>query len=180
MTTIGQVRKAASALPAVTEGTRFGMVAFFVKGAGFASITKDSAWLQLQLHTDDIAEVVDEFDGAEPIVRAGRLVGARVPLDAINGMQSNALVRRAWLWRAPRRLAAAERSAEVAEPGKVGDLPAAIGRPATRALAGAGWTTLADLAQRTEAEVAALHGVGPKAVRILAEALGERGLGFTE
>ncbi|MCZ2262138.1 hypothetical protein IRJ14_06020, partial [Isoptericola sp. QY 916] len=49
------------------------------------------------------------------------------------------------------------------------DLPAAIGRPATRALAGAGVTTLADVAARTDAELLALHGVGPRAVRILRE-----------
>ncbi|WP_246119666.1 hypothetical protein [Aeromicrobium flavum] len=34
------------------------------------------------------------------------------------------------------------------------------------------------MAGRTEAEVAALHGVGPKAVRVLAQALRERGLSF--
>lgn len=52
-----------------------------------------------------------------------------------------------------------------------GDLPAAIGRPATRALAGAGITTLSDVARLTDADLLALHGVGPRAVRILREAL---------
>ncbi|MEU2201560.1 hypothetical protein [Isoptericola sp. NPDC019482] len=36
-------------------------------------------------------------------------------------------------------------------------------------LAGAGVTTLAVVAARTDAELLALHGVGPKAVRILRE-----------
>jgi len=178
MTTVAQVRKAALVLPEVEEGTHFGMVAFSVKGKGFASITKDSAWLQLQLDPDDVAGVVEEIDGAEPLVRMGTTIGVRVPLSGVDGMRTNALVRRAWLARAPKRLAAAERSAEAAEPGRTGDLPAAIGRPATRALAGAGWTTLAELERHTETEVAALHGVGPKAVRILAEALAERGASF--
>lgn len=52
-----------------------------------------------------------------------------------------------------------------------GDLPKAIGRPATRALTSAGITTLAKVAALTDAELLALHGVGPKAVRILREAL---------
>lgn len=40
---------------------------------------------------------------------------------------------------------------------------------AVAALAAAGVTTLADVAARTDAELLALHGVGPKAVRILRE-----------
>ena len=57
------------------------------------------------------------------------------------------------------------------------DLPA-NGAPATRALAGAGITRLEQLTALTEAEVAALHGVGPRAVGRLREALAERELSF--
>ena len=57
-----------------------------------------------------------------------------------------------------------------------GDLPAAIGRPATRALAPAGHTRLERFTDLTEADLLALHGVGPEAVRILREALAARGL----
>jgi hypothetical protein len=57
-------------------------------------------------------------------------------------------------------------------------LPAGIGRPATRALALAGYTSLGQLAGVTEAELLALHGVGPKAIRVLRGALAERGLSF--
>jgi predicted flap endonuclease-1-like 5' DNA nuclease len=53
-----------------------------------------------------------------------------------------------------------------------------IGAPATRALQAAGIHRLADVAAHSEAELAALHGVGPKALRLLREALAERGLGF--
>ncbi|WP_449064796.1 hypothetical protein [Planomonospora algeriensis] len=59
--------------------------------------------------------------------------------------------------------------------GEVGDLPKAIGRPATQALADVGLTTLAQIAELTEAELLAMHGVGPKAVRVLREALGATG-----
>ncbi|MBX8465839.1 DUF1801 domain-containing protein [Deinococcus sp. RIT780] len=59
------------------------------------------------------------------------------------------------------------------------DLPR-VGAPARRALATAGITTLADLAPRTEKEVAGLHGLGPKALGLLREALRERGLTFSD
>jgi hypothetical protein len=54
------------------------------------------------------------------------------------------------------------------------DLPK-IGAPATRALAAIGITRLDDVADRTEAELLALHGFGPRALRILIEALAARG-----
>lgn len=54
-------------------------------------------------------------------------------------------------------------------------LPPGIGRPATRALTLAGYARLADLRGVPERDLLALHGVGPKAVRLLAAALAEYG-----
>lgn len=59
------------------------------------------------------------------------------------------------------------------------DLPN-IGAPATRALTHAGYTTLKQLTKVSEAELAQLHGVGPKAVRILKETLKANGLSFKQ
>ena len=53
-----------------------------------------------------------------------------------------------------------------------------IGGPARDALEVAGVTRLDQLPAWTEKELLALHGVGPKAVRMLREALAERGLAF--
>ncbi|UOR02321.1 DUF1801 domain-containing protein [Leucobacter allii] len=53
---------------------------------------------------------------------------------------------------------------------EVGDELPSIGAPATRALVGIGVTRLSQLAGRTERELLALHGFGPKALRILREA----------
>jgi len=50
------------------------------------------------------------------------------------------------------------------------DLPR-IGAPATRALASIGITRLDQVADRSEAELLELHGFGPKALRILRDAL---------
>lgn len=57
------------------------------------------------------------------------------------------------------------------------DLPK-ISAPATRALANAGITTLTQVAGWSETDLLALHGVGLKAIRILEEALTERGMRF--
>ena len=55
------------------------------------------------------------------------------------------------------------------------DLPRGIGAPATRALIGAGYTSLDQLAGASAKELAALHGFGPKALRIIRETLEEQG-----
>ena len=54
------------------------------------------------------------------------------------------------------------------------DLPK-IGAPATRALTAIGITRLEQVADRRESELLALHGFGPRALRILNEALAARG-----
>lgn len=54
-------------------------------------------------------------------------------------------------------------------------LPAAIGRPALRALEAAEITRLEQLSRFTEAELLALHGVGPKAIGIIKDELRARG-----
>jgi len=61
-----------------------------------------------------------------------------------------------------------------------GELPTTIGRPATRALTDAGITSLALVVQRPRSELLALHGVGPKAIRLLEEAVVEQGLVWGE
>lgn len=62
----------------------------------------------------------------------------------------------------------------------VGDLPDAIGKTAARELSLAGITHLAQVAEHTPAQLLAIHGVGPKAVRILGEALTDAGLGWAD
>lgn len=57
-------------------------------------------------------------------------------------------------------------------------LPPAIGQPARRAFNGAGIENLRDFAGFTEKELLALHGVGPRALRIIRAALDEHGVNF--
>ena len=55
-------------------------------------------------------------------------------------------------------------------------IPTKIGQPATRALAAAGLMNLEMIAQVSESDLLALHGVGPKAIRILRSAMQEAGI----
>ncbi len=58
------------------------------------------------------------------------------------------------------------------------DLPAGLSQPAQRALAGAGITTLDQLARYREKDIMALHGIGPRALDLLRETMAARGLSF--
>ncbi|MEU4620411.1 DNA-binding protein [Actinoplanes sp. NPDC023801] len=64
-------------------------------------------------------------------------------------------------------------------PAQIGDLPP-IGRPANSAMLEAGITTLTQVAARSRRELLAMHGVGPRAIRILEAALTARGLAFAD
>ena len=58
------------------------------------------------------------------------------------------------------------------------ELPHAIGKVARRELALNGFTDLESLTVVSAAELLAIHGVGPKAVRILDAELAAQGLSF--
>lgn len=58
------------------------------------------------------------------------------------------------------------------------EFPTTLGTVAPRELAAHGITRLDQLTDLTERDLLAIHGVGPKAVRILREELRARGLGF--
>lgn len=62
----------------------------------------------------------------------------------------------------------------------VGDLPNEIGKTAARELSRHGVASLRQVAEHTKKELLAIHGVGPKAIRILAGALAAKGLRFRE
>lgn len=58
------------------------------------------------------------------------------------------------------------------------DFPPNIGNPARQALQVAGFSKLKQLTKVSEAELGKLHGMGPKALRILRETLESKGLSF--
>ena len=60
-----------------------------------------------------------------------------------------------------------------------GDIPANIAKPAQRALAAAGIDKLDQLTKISEEELSKLHGMGPKALGILRDALAAKGKSFS-
>jgi len=60
------------------------------------------------------------------------------------------------------------------------EFPHAIGRVAKRALAAKGLTRYDQLSGVSRRELLAIHGIGPKAVRILGEELARRGASFAD
>jgi hypothetical protein len=175
MTTVARVRKGALALPEVEEGAHFGMVAFSVRGKNFISVSKDQQHVRVHVPTEFVDSTVAEHPDAEPVVRMGTTIGVSVPLVGLDVRLLDRLLRQAWETAAP-ELLVAQHSPTTAAARTMG-LPA-VGRPAANALGLAGITTLEKAAEHTEEELLAMHGVGPKAVRILREALAASGLGF--
>lgn len=60
------------------------------------------------------------------------------------------------------------------------EFPLEIGKTARRALALNGLATFGQLTEVSEVELSALHGIGPKALRILRENLAARGQSFCD
>ncbi|MFI0713609.1 DNA-binding protein [Streptomyces inhibens] len=72
-------------------------------------------------------------------------------------------------------------TADDAQAGEPSDgIPPQIGAPARRALERAGYLRLSQLAGASEAELRQLHGMGPKALGILRDALAAQGMSFAE
>jgi len=74
----------------------------------------------------------------------------------------------------------AEAKAQEPAASGAGELPESLDKPVTEALEGAGLTTLAKVAEKTEDEILELKGIGPKAAEALAEALAAEGLSFKQ
>lgn len=171
MTTLAHVRTAVKRLAEVARVDGADTETWAVDGRAFLIVTTDRTAVDLVLPADDAEKVTTDIPGASVLVD-GDVTGVRVPLDAMNGMQANAVIGRAWAHRAPDHLTEVSAAAASAD----GDLPRSIGRPATSALHRAGIATLAELSTWTPTEIAALHGVGPRAARLLDEALEAAGL----
>ena len=55
-----------------------------------------------------------------------------------------------------------------------------LAKPALRALEGAGIRNMESLTKLTEKEFARLHGIGPNAIKMLRQAMEEKGLSFKQ
>lgn len=176
VTTSRQLRKAASGLPEVSEVARGGDREFLVAGTVFARLMPDGR-VDLLCGAQNALRWGDRLSGAENLVQGGAPIGLRIPLGDINGMELNRLVYQSWLSHAPEHLTRAQRLADAGRVAAGPDaLPGNLGRPATSALLTAGIATLSAASSWSARRLLALHGFGPKALRLLEAALKERGL----
>ncbi|MFD3703912.1 hypothetical protein ACFWUP_12240 [Nocardia sp. NPDC058658] len=60
------------------------------------------------------------------------------------------------------------------------EFPRGIGKVATRELTSHGYTTYSHLTEVSAKQLLAIHGIGPKSIRILGEELAARGLAFAD
>lgn len=180
MTTAAQLHKTAFGLPdtaaKTTTSAGAAATAFTVAGRTFAVLATGGV-VELRLDAEPLVEALAQLDGSERLPGGSRGRGLSIALADLDGQALNYWVRRAWMSHAPAQLAASEAAAAAAGPGSVGDLPASIGTPATRALAGAGLTSLQAVAAVDDATLLALHGVGATALRRLRAAIDEQAIG---
>jgi hypothetical protein len=61
-----------------------------------------------------------------------------------------------------------------------GGFPGGLSAPARRAISQAGFTKLDQLSEISEEDFRKMHGIGPKAVNLLLQAMQEKGLSFAQ
>ncbi len=180
MTTKSQLRKAALALPSVSEHLEDAVLVFRVDGEVFARLPPDGT-VELLCGAERAERARAWVAAVDLLTRGDTIVGVSVGLGDVNGMELNRLVYQAWLHRAPEDLAATQRSAAAGvAPAGPDALPSNLGRPATSALLTAGVDSLTEARSWSAKRLLKLHGFGPKALRLLEAALKERGLGLAD
>lgn len=174
MTTRAQLHKTALGLPG-TKQDGSDPLSFSVSGRQFATLN-EAGQLLLPLDEDTVRTSLKHCTITRLPPAGDQSAMVSLPLDELNGMELNNLVFKAWLTQAPAGLADRARAAVRGEaPDGPDALPRSIGSPALRALLLAGITSLGQVAAHSEEQLLALHGVGPRAVRILKEVLLESG-----
>lgn len=171
MTTTRHVRTAAARIDGCAEVRAGASSSFTAAGTEFARLS--AATVTFWLGPAESVRRRPDLPTAVETIHDDGCPGLQVRLDDVNGMQVNALLTAAHAHRAPDLVV----PRPAAAPGR--GLPRNLGRPATRALEAAGLTTLEAVAAHGRAATAALHGVGPRAVERLQDALAAAGLGWS-
>jgi len=166
MTDVDDIRRWALALPETVERPHFHLVGFRVADVGFAAVDERRGIALLNVDPSvDRAEA-----GVGPLTRGSTPIGVEVDLAVADAGRTERLVAEAWRFRAPAAVADAHPYVG-APPG--GALPKAIGIAAAGALRHAGLGSWDAVRSSDVDTLLDLHGVGPKAIRILRELLAD-------
>lgn len=143
--------------------------------------SRDPAWAhnlrahpsaQVQLGREIVEMSSREVTDRAERDRLWRLVVSRFPLYATYAARTKRVIP---LFVLEPRASAAIADGDATAPT---EFPSTIGRVATRALALNGYTRFEQLTRVSRRDLLRIHGIGPKAVRILEEELAARGLSF--
>lgn len=154
-----------------TEKAMFGGLAFLHGGAMFAGVVRDRLMVRtgLEGHAAALAE-----PHARPMDFTGKALRGYVYV-LPDGLATDAALDR---WLTVGRAAVAALAAKPARKPRVTKAPVdqvrrdlGLAAPARRALVGAGLLSLDDLREATDAELAQLHGLGPRAIEAIRTAL---------
>ena len=110
MTSVADIRRAALALPAVSEGTHFGLLSFKVRDKTFVTIQQGATHAIVHVDHATADAVAARSDGRHEVVsrNGGKtFVGLRIDLAAATPDELADLVHLGWRNRAPKRLIAA-------------------------------------------------------------------------
>jgi len=158
------------------NGTRaFGAEALHVGGKIFALLTRDRLVVKLPRQRVDALVATGEGERFDPR-RDGRLMKEWLVVAPTSNQDWLALAHEALTFVAAPHEATDRGPAHPVSPQPPVAFPRGSGAPATRALAAAGYTELRQLADVAAADLRPLHGMGPKALRLLQDALVQEGL----
>jgi hypothetical protein len=110
---LNDARRIAMSLPAVTEEPHFEYTSFRVKGRIFATAPPDGGYLHIFVGDEEReAALFIESGFIEKLLWGGKVRGLRVALRTAKMPMVARLMKKAWLRRAPKALAATVRASE--------------------------------------------------------------------
>lgn len=109
---IAEIRRAAMALPEVTEEPHFNYASFRVKGKIFVTVPPEETHVHVFVADDEREQALATYpEFIKKLMWGSKVVGLRIALAEAKPAVVKALMQKAWAKRAPKALLAAARTA---------------------------------------------------------------------